>query len=86
MASFESWASAVTDVVEERLGMKNVNSELYEDHAIWTSHANRGVARPEEGGKKVSVIFDRGHGHLYELADDPAGAAAEIVGRLLGIA
>jgi len=86
MASFESWASDVTDVVEARLGMKNVTSEIYEDHAIWTSRANRGVARPEEDGKEVTVVFDHGRGHVYFLADDPAGAGAEIVGRLLGIA
>jgi hypothetical protein len=85
MASFELWASEVTDVVEEKLGMKNVSSELYEDHAIWTSKQNRGVARPDGDGKTVAVVFDRGRGHLYMLADGPAGAGAEIVGRLLGI-
>jgi|GEM_PF-3152801 hypothetical protein len=85
MASFESWASAVTDVVEEKLGMKNVSCELYEDHAIWTSKANRGIARPDGDGKTVAVVFDKGRGHAYLLADNVAGAAAEIVGRLLGL-
>jgi hypothetical protein len=85
MASFESWGSAVTDVVEEKLGMKNVKCELYEDHAIWTSKANRGIARPDGDGKTVAVVFDKGRGHAYLLADGPDGAAAEIVGRLLGL-
>jgi hypothetical protein len=85
MANFEYWASEVTDIVEAKLGMKNVTTELYEDHAIWTSHVNRGVARPDNDGKTVAVIFDHGRGHSYSLNDGPAGAGAEIVGRLLGL-
>ena len=85
MISFEAWASDVTDVIEAKLGMKNVTSEVYVDHAIWQSRANRGVARLENDGTSVSVIFDRGHGHVYLLADGAAGAGAEIVGRLLGL-
>jgi hypothetical protein len=83
--TFETWAEAVTEIIEEKLGMKNVASEVYPDHAIWASRANRGVARLEDDGKSVSVIFDRGRGHLYMLADGPTGAGAEIVGRLLGL-
>jgi hypothetical protein len=85
MASFEHWAGDGTDVIEEKLGVKNVKVEIFEDHAIWTSRANRGVARPEDDGKRVTVVFDHGLGHQYLLADDAAGAGAEIVGRLLGI-
>ncbi|MGA2394969.1 MAG: hypothetical protein ABSH03_16630 [Candidatus Lustribacter sp.] len=83
--TFERWAEAVTEVIEDKLGMKNVASEVYVDHAVWQSKANRGVARPEDDGKHVSVVFDRGRGHLYALADGAEGAAAEIVGRLLGL-
>jgi hypothetical protein len=75
----------VTDVVEEKLGVKNVKSEIFEDHAIWTSRANRGVARPEEDGAHVTVVFDKGRGHEYLFADGAVGAGAEIVGRLLGL-
>ena len=83
--TFERWAEAVTEVIEDKLGMKNVTSEVYEDHAIWQSRQNRGVARPEDDGKTVSVVFERGRGHIYALADGADGAAAEIVGRLLGL-
>jgi hypothetical protein len=83
--NFESWALAVSDVIEDKLGGKNVKTEVYEDHAIWTSHVNRAVARPDDAGRQVSVIFDRGRGHLYELAADPDVAGAEVVGRLLGL-
>lgn len=37
MPTFESWATTVSDVIEEKLGFKNVSSEVFEDHAIWTS-------------------------------------------------
>ena len=76
---------AVTDVVEGKLGTKNVQCEIFEDHAIWTSRVNRGVARPDEDGRNVAVIFDRGRGHVYALAAGPSEAGAEIVGRLLGL-
>ncbi len=85
MAGFEGWAFAVTDVIEDKLGRKNVQSEIYEDHAIWTSRVNRGIARPDDDGIMVSVIFDHGRGHLYELGDDAGAAGAEVVGRLLGL-
>jgi hypothetical protein len=85
MAGFEGWAMAMTDAIEDKLGTKNVKSEVYEDHAIWTSRVNRGVARPDDDGTKVSVIFDKGRGHLYELHAGTAEAAAEVVGRLLGL-
>ena len=75
----------MTEVIEDKLGMKNLASEVYEDHAVWQSRENRGVARLEEDGKTVSVVFDRGRGHVYVLADGADGAAAEIVGRLLGL-
>jgi hypothetical protein len=85
MAGFEGWAIAVTDVIEAKLGGKNVKSEIYEDHAIWTSRVNRGVARPDEDGIKVSVIFDHGRGHEYLLHAGADEAGAEVVGRLLGL-
>jgi len=85
MATFATWAEAVTEVIEDKLGMKNLNSEVYEDHAVWQSRANRGIARLEEDGKTVSVLFDHGRGHTYLLGDGPDGAGAEIVGRLLGL-
>jgi hypothetical protein len=85
MVTFEGWALAVTDVVEGKLGMKNVSSELYEDHAIWTSKANRGIARPDGNSRTVAVVFDKGRGHAYSLDDSPDGAGAEITGRLLGL-
>ena len=84
MAGFEGWALAVTDVIEDKLGRKNVKSEVYADHAVWTSRLNRGVARPDDDGIKVAVIFDHGRGHLYELAAGADGPAEEVVGRLLG--
>ena len=79
MASFESWATDVADVIEAKLGMKNVRTELYEDQAVWSTKANRGVARPDGNGK-ATVIFDVGRGHVYDIADGPDGAGAEIVG------
>jgi hypothetical protein len=85
MAGFEGWALEVTDVIEAKLGGKNVTTEVYEDHAIWTSRVNRGVARPDDDGKTVSVIFDHGRGHAYSLAHSAADAGAEVVGRLLGL-
>ena len=85
VASFESWATDVADVIEAKLGMKNVRTELYEDHAVWTTKANRGVARPDGHGKAI-VTFDVGRGHVYNIADGPDGPGVEIVGRLLGIA
>jgi hypothetical protein len=85
MAGFEGWAMAVTDVIEEKLGAKNVQSELYEDHAIWTSRLNRAVARPEDNDTKVTVIFDHGRGHEYALHASATEAGAEVVGRLLGL-
>jgi hypothetical protein len=85
MVGFEGWAMAVTDVIEDKLGPKNVQTELYEDHAIWTSRVNRGVARPDDDGLKVTVLFDHGRGHSYVLAAGPIDAGAEVVGRLLGL-
>jgi len=76
---------AVTDVIEDKLGVKNVHSDLFEDHAIWTSHLNRAVARPDDDGIKVTVIFDKGRGHSYELHGNVNEAGAEVVGRLLGL-
>jgi hypothetical protein len=85
MAGFEGWSMAVTDVIEDKLGPKNVHSDLFEDHAIWTSHLNRAVARPDDDGIKVTVIFDKGRGHSYELRGSADEAGAEVVGRLLGL-
>jgi hypothetical protein len=85
MDEFERWASAVTDAIEEKLGVKNLTSEIFADHAIWQSRANRGVARPDEDGLHVTVVFDRGAGHRYALRDGVRDAVAEITGRLLGL-
>jgi hypothetical protein len=85
MAGFEGWALTVTDVIEEKLGAKNVHTDLFEDHAIWTSHLNRAVARPDDDGVKVTVRFDKGRGHSYELRGSAEEAGAEVVGRLLGL-
>jgi hypothetical protein len=85
MATFESWATAVSDAIEDKLGFKNVKLEIFEDHAIWASRQNRGVARPDEDGLHVTVIFDHGAGHRYELRTGAADAAEEITGRLIGI-
>jgi len=83
--NFERWALAITDVLEDKLGARNVRSEVYEDHAIWATRANRCVARPERDGKAATVVFDKGLGHRVDLDADPDAAGAGIVGRLLGL-
>jgi hypothetical protein len=85
VATFEWWATSVSDFIEEKLGFKNVTTEVFEDHAIWQSRLNRGIARPDEDGKKVTVVFDAGPGHRYDLTGNVADAGAEVVGRLLGM-
>jgi hypothetical protein len=86
MDEFERWASAVTDGLEDKLGVKNLQAEIFADRAIWQSRANRAVARPDDDGRHVTVVFDRGSGHRYAFRDDVPGAVAEITGRLIGLA
>ena len=71
MAGFEGWALAVTDEIEDKLGAKNVRSEVFEDHAVWTSRLNRGVARIDDDGTNIAVLFDRGRPHVYSPAAGP---------------
>ncbi len=85
MASFEFWATSVSDLIEEKLGFKNVECEVFADHAIWKSRLNRAVARPDDDGTRVTVLFDSGHGHRYELGASVHDAGEEIIGRLLGM-
>ena len=55
MATFEFWATSGSDIVETELGFKNVSTEVFEDHAIWKSGLNRGIARPDDDGRNITV-------------------------------